>query len=136
MTDNEKKMEPEYLGSTPLDSPGMASPETRPFIFTITSIQVLGPDRHPSSRCWGWFETLEQAEEYLVSDYGDIHEGGTNNLAVIEKSESGICPSFYGEERRWYRFVRVEDFVLANKWTVTRIEQPDEYRGIYGWGLG
>jgi hypothetical protein len=126
----------EYLGSTLLDSPSMAPADKRPFIFTITSLSLDAqhPTRHPRSRCWGWFETLEQAEEYLFKDYGDIHEGGNNTYAVIEKAESGICPSLYDSERRWYRFIPVEgqDF----KMTVERIEQPEEYAGICGWGLG
>lgn len=125
----------QYMGSTLLDSPGMAAPEKRPFIFTITSIDVQDPNRHPHARCWGWFETLEQAEEYLYKDYGDIHEGGTNKFAVIEKCESGICPSTYKSEDRWYRFIRVEgqEFVF----TVERLtEQPEELGGGIGWGLG
>jgi hypothetical protein len=123
-----------YLGSTLLDAPGMAASDKRPFIFTVTSLDCQEEGRHPKSRCWGWFETWEQAEEYLYKDYGDIHEGGTNKFAVIEKSESGICPSTYDTERRWYRFIRLEDQDF--KWTVERIEPPEEYLGVCGWGLG
>lgn len=125
----------QLLGSTLLDSPGMAAPDKRPFIYTVTSIDVQDPKQFPKSRCWGWFESLEQAEEYLYKDYGDIHEGGTNKFAVIEKCESGICPSTYKSEDRWYRFILVEgqDF----KYTVERLEsQPEELGGCIGWGLG
>jgi len=131
---SDEKVTFEYLGCVPLDSPSMAPAEKRPFIFTVTSVDCQDPNRHPNSRCWGWFETLEQAEEYLFKDYGDIHEGGANKFAVIEKSESGICPMMYDAERRWYRFVRVggHDF----KWTAERVECPEEFVGVVGWGLG
>jgi hypothetical protein len=122
-----------YLGSTLLDSPGMAAPDKRPFIYTVTAIDVQ--HEHPNPRCWGWFESMEQAEELLYKDYGDIHEGGTNKFAVIEKCESGICPSTYKSEDRWYRFIPVDgqDF----KYTVERLEaQPEELGGGIGWSLG
>lgn len=127
-----------YRNSVPLDSPKMEPSEKRPFIFTVTSLDIQrklpnGQPAHPTSRCWGWFETLEQAEEYLYKDYGDIHEGGTNTWAVIEKSESGICPSFYQSETRWYQFVRNE---ASNGYTVQRIECPEEFENTLGWGLG
>lgn len=125
-----------------LDSPKMEPSDKRPFIFTVTSLDIQrklpnGQPAHPTSRCWGWFETLEQAEEYLYKDYGDIHEGGTNTWAVIEKSESGICPSFYQSETRWYQFIPNEDgFHRFNGYTVQQIECPEQFKNVLGWGLG
>ena len=93
-----------------------------PFIFTLTSIDMQ--DKYPKSRCWGWMETLEDAEEYLYKDFGDIHEGGTNKYAVIEKCEPGVCPMKYKNEDRWYRFVRLHG--LDHGFTVILLDGKPE----------
>lgn len=121
-----------YLGTTLLAPESMVPNAQRPFIFTITAVEL--DDRTGlKTRCVGWFESLEQAEEHLYGNYGDIHEGGSVPWAVIEKCESGVCPYAYKEEDRWYRFVQVGN---EFKYTVERIEKPEQFEATVGFGLG
>jgi hypothetical protein len=56
-----------------------------------------------SQRCWGYLETLAEAEEALIQNVTDMHET-IYELAVIERIEAGILGQ--AVEISWWRFDR------------------------------
>lgn len=65
-------------------------------IYTITTLRIEHNDEHnadyiAASRCVGFFKTLEEAENILNNNVGDIFEF-YYNYAVVEKMHPGLYP--------------------------------------------
>jgi hypothetical protein len=93
-------------------------------IYTITTIER---SLAAGKRAVGFFHEFENAERVVVNNYGDINEMGYYPFAVIEKTEPGIY--MYDREEYWYQWNRETK-------CYERIEKPERFKQVVGWGLG
>lgn len=135
----EGKLEGVVHHQTPM-APKDAKPgEERPFVFFLTTVGWDREKEQSRSRCVGWFPTFEEAEEYVVGNYGDLEEAGYYKWAVIEKMESGLYPHHYIDENKWFQFEKrdkTQEEWDPNAVTAVRIECPEQFKSTCGWGLG
>ena len=91
-------------------------------------------ERHPklgcfdggSSRCFGYKETLENAEQALNENWCDMHEC-LYDYAVVEKLGPYIHPDV--EEEYWFKYDKEKDGFF-------RIEKPEAAYGACNYALG
>lgn len=96
-------------------------------IFTIATVgENFG---RWNTRRVGWFRTYADAEQIVVGNYGDICENFYYEYAVIERFEPGLYP--ISRESVWYKFEKKDEEVTAS-----RVDTPEKFRNIVGWGLG
>ena len=85
------------------------------------------------SRCVAHFETLDDAEEILFGNYGDIYEAGYYPFAVIEAFEYGLYPQIrngrHATKELWYQWNKEKNGYV-------KTEQPEWAKGIVAWGIG
>ena len=100
-------------------------------IYLITGITYeendksnLFPDR--SQRCFGYFQTFEEAEKAVLNNSCDIWET-IHEYAVIEKVEDGIHQ--YDFNPTWFKW-------NLEKECYEKVEKPDFTKGYIGWGIG
>lgn len=91
-------------------------------IYTITSVvNKMGTD----CRCFGYFNTLEEARDYLKTDKANVHEC-LYKYCIIEEMGPGIHAHCYSEE--WYIYTD------NNEWK--RINKPANLEGVVNFALG
>ncbi len=90
-------------------------------IYTITSIIPISS----SSRCWGWFSTLEEAEHIINQDRGNLFYENYYSHLVIE----GICAGLWFEipDEWWYQWTN-------DGWQ--KCEKPEGLEQIISFGMG
>jgi len=89
-------------------------------LYAITTI-----DRS-NSRCVAVASSFDRAVMIVERNEGDVCEGGTNGLVVIEPLLDGVMCAYF-DEQYWYGWDG-EKYV--------DIERPQESLGIVGWGVG
>jgi len=93
-------------------------------IFTITTV------RHAlsaGSRAVGYYNTLDEAIERVVSNVMDINESGYYFYAVIEELLPGVyC---YPRKEYWYKWEKEIN-------TYIPCEKPQRFKQVVGWSLG
>ena len=97
------------------------------FITGITykgEVETVLPNR--GQRCFGYFQTFEEAEEAVLNNYCDIWET-IYEYAVIEKVRDGIHQ--YDFNPTWYKW-------NLEKECYEKTEKPDFADGYAGWGIG
>lgn len=103
---SEKMKKVTYLGSSP------AVPGKTDFaIYTVSSVHELyvrGAGSYPRSRCWGYFLTLEEAQEAVKVNAGDMAERCYYTHVVIEKIAPGIPGGAFSDLDAviWYQWQR------------------------------
>lgn len=91
-------------------------------MYFLTTINKDGE----SSRCVGYFETLEQAEEIISKNICDIFEY-FYDYAVIENIPTGIYK--YDCSPKWYKW-------NLEKNCYEKTEKPEFANGYVGWSIG
>lgn len=107
--------------------------------FFVVVMQVPEPERVDlegyrikRQRTWGYFDTFELAEEYVLNNYTDLFECGYYNLAVIEEMGPGICAS---ATREWW--YRAEYTGGGETWhDIQKIEKPPYFEHVCNFGIG
>ena len=97
------------------------------FITGITykgEVKTVLPNR--GQRCFGYFQTFEEAEKAVLNNYCDIWET-IHEYVVIEKVEDGIHQ--YDFNPTWYKW-------NLEKECYEKTEKPDFADGYAGWGIG
>jgi hypothetical protein len=93
-------------------------------IYTITTIErALASGK----RAVGFFHEFDYAEKAVIHNMLDINEMGYYPFVVIEKTEPGFYT--YPREEFWYQWNRETK-------CYERIEKPERFRQVVGWGLG
>lgn len=90
------------------------------YFVTVIASEWIG---HADSRCWGFFATLEEAEEIFRVNRTDIQEGYFR-YGIIERVESGISASPKVEQ--WFKWCGVWVQIEAPKWA----------ESITNWSIG
>lgn len=93
-------------------------------IFTVTTIER---SLAAGKRAVGFYHEFEIAEKAVIYNSLDINEMGYYPFVVIEKTEPGFYT--YSREEYWYKWNRETK-------CYERIEKPERFRQIVGWGLG
>jgi len=107
----------------------------RKTIFTVTVLHIsLEEERIKSSRTWGWFSKLADAEEVVLENLTDIFEC-LYNYAVIEEVPEYIC--FDSRKEFWYE----ADFDQRqqnrpNSPTIKQADKPEFLKNIVCFGIG
>ena len=93
------------------------------FFLTTVSTEPTRP-----ARCVGVFEHWEQAEKILVTNQGDLNEGGYYVYALIERCEHlGLCPKL--EPVSWFHW----------EWEVGKWEgckTPEQFLKVSNFAIG
>lgn len=90
------------------------------------------PMGRPQARCWGWYDTPEEALERMNRDWL-FFEGGYYTFGVIEAypyGDSLPCP----DETRWFKPVYKEIGAMSHV-RVEPCDPPESSRGIVGFLL-
>jgi hypothetical protein len=116
----------------------MASPTKTIFVLTVFFLITPPPMGSPESpikrhRTWGWFPTLKDAEEAVMTNDGDMYEMGYYNTAVIEEVEWGSCALAKAEH--WYTAPYLRD-TEGDKYDVKKIDKPSCLEGQCNFGMG
>ena len=94
-------------------------------IYTITTLVYLPKNnRNFTSRCWGYFPTLDEAIDNVS---GDLAESLYNYLIISERLP-GMGPSLVQNEM-WYTY-------NEKSGNFDPCEKPEELRSIIGFGIG
>lgn len=80
------------------------------------------------SRCWGWFEKEQDAEQCIKENWTDIYECGYYNLAMIEVMGQGPC-NINPDQDRWFKAEYVSG---SDKYFVNEIDRPHRFKHICG----
>lgn len=83
--------------------------------------------KNKSSRCWGYTDTFEKAEEAVLANYTDIHEC-TDQWVIIEEHIMDVLALGTGLFQ-WYHWNNDTD-------AYERCEQPEWAKNIVHWGIG
>lgn len=78
-------------------------------------------------RCWGWYESQEDAERCIKENWTDIYENGYYNLAMIEPMSQGPC-CVHPRANRWFKV----EYVDQDNYNVSEIEIPGRLKQICG----
>jgi hypothetical protein len=108
--------------------------EQRRMIFTATALTPGKPTRW---RTWGWWDTFEEADGYVMKGDPLFFEDGTYTHAVIEKVTSGFLP--YCDERWWYRAEIPAGGVSHENpapLKVERIDTPESEAHVVNYAMG
>lgn len=73
-------------------------------VFFVSGIEMRPPRVKFCQRTFLWLPTYEEAEKYVLKDYGGISEGGTNRFVCIE----GVRPIFvelYPDPQVFFEFI-------------------------------
>ena len=103
------------------------------FFVTTVMTGVDTPDDCPEvwkrqdTRCWGYTDTFEKAEEAVLKNYTDIHEY-TYQWVIIEEHVMDVFAMGTGRFQ-WYHWNLKED-------CYERCEQPEWAKGVAHWGIG
>jgi len=87
-------------------------------------------DRTNGSYTVGWFHSFEEAEEFVMTNIGDIFEY-YYNYAVIESVKSGHARC---EKLAWYTPHYAEDGTGLTH--VEKIEEPEVFKNLVNFGMG
>ena len=71
-------------------------------IFTITVFNWQKDNEVPSHRTWGWYPTLEEAQEHMQSGDDLLFESDTYTWGLIEEVPVGAPILIPNEERYWF----------------------------------
>jgi hypothetical protein len=71
-------------------------------IYFVTTLYIKN-GRIERSRCVGFYPDIENANLCITQNWGDIHENGYYNYAVIECFGIGLYP--HAKKEVWYRWV-------------------------------
>ena len=77
-------------------------------IYTVTGVVDPYDAGYLATRCFGVFQTLDEAMESVVNNYSDIWEH-TYNFMVIEPLEFGIHPYSASEDQMWFEYNQKTD---------------------------
>jgi hypothetical protein len=94
-------------------------------IYTVTTIRIDGY----RSRTPGWFPTLKDAIDAVLTNSCDIHEN-YYSFAVVEEVPAGMYA--FGEKGRaefWFRWSPEHE-------TYEAVPKPDKFLRSVGWGIG
>ena len=92
-----------------------------------TILASKGKDKGYNDRVVGWFETLQDAENNLKVNCGDVHEC-RYDYAVIEELKPGFYSGAHAV-RHWYEWVpELKGY--------TNIKCPPQWLGITAIGIG
>lgn len=108
-------------------------------IYTVTVLGVRSKTGDTHSSCIGWYTSFELAEKAVVENLGDMCEMMFYRWVVIETMPEGIyCGTAHLDEAAWYAFEIIDEDVNYGWQNVTakRCEQPEPFKGTFGWGLG
>ena len=117
------------------------SPAKRETVFVLTVMWLdESGNESPSGgqrrcRTWGWFPTLELAEESVFANHADMYEDGYYNTVVIEEMRWGALA--VSESERWYSAkpsLDGDDRIV--KYTVQATEKPKSQLGVCNFGMG
>lgn len=92
-------------------------------IYTLSTMQ----DEARNLRCWGWFNTLEEATDAILNNSGDLHEC-YYSLAVIERVKPDM--SFGHRPEYWFRW----DNDKLKAWVPC--EKPETLKNVICFGVG
>ena len=81
-----------------------------------------------SSRCFGYYETFEEADKAVRENRCDIREY-LYDYCFIENIPSGIHPICLPEDRHLYEYDETTD-------SFVKIDEPVALHHIVGWALG
>ena len=82
----------------------------------------------PDTRCFGFFNTYNEAYNAIENNSGDMHEY-LYNYIVLEYMETGIHP--YVRAVDWWKWVDSE-----KKWVYISKKDWPEYSNMSNWALG
>jgi len=96
-------------------------------IYTITTLRGT---IHNGIRCVGFTHELETAIEMVEDNAMDINENGYYHFAVIEK----VLPGIYNIEldHIWFKWRKDKEGGPG----YVRIDKPDQFKRICGFGIG
>jgi hypothetical protein len=114
-------------------------------IYTLTTV-YKNPEDHDAwgktdSRCWGFYESLYQAEETAIRCADFFSEAGYYTHIIIEEVGPGICDFDSQRKPTWFELRKLDkDFEDANgyrhEFESVRVERPVWSKNIVGWGIG
>ena len=90
-------------------------------LYFVTTIKK----KSEGSRCIGYYLKLSQARAVITRNCESLHEAGWYQWAVIEVFGPGWYPNSYFEE--WYKL---------HKNKATKINKPETFKYISGFGIG
>jgi hypothetical protein len=94
------------------------------YIYCINVFNVWSGGQVRDGRCWGWFRRFEDAESCVKDNEHDIYEGGTYNMALIEKVAEGV--TCLAVEEHWYS-VKFD----GKGYKVTVSNKPEDFKHIH-----
>lgn len=98
-------------------------------IFLITTIR-----RIEKTRTLGFFYTLEEAQNLVLHNYGDINENGYYLYCVIEELQPGIYnPAINEYWYKWTKLYKKYDIMYCN---YLEIDKPKKFSNIVCFGMG
>ena len=95
------------------------------FWFLTVMNGPLGPASH--SRCWGFFDDFERAEQAVIDNETDIYEC-EYTYAVLEEQLMGTIAMGTGK-MFWYKYDRDTE-------KYEKIDPPEWSSGVVHWGIG
>lgn len=97
------------------------------FAYFVTGVTYKDKEfKDRKQRCFGYFETFEEAEKSVVNNCCDIWEA-IHEYVVIEKIEDGIHQ--FDLSPTWYKW-------NLEKECYEKVDRPDFAKGYVGWGIG
>lgn len=115
---------------------------TRESVFVLTVMWLDGEFKPPSEpnkrrcRTWGWFPTLDLAEEAVRGNHADMYEDGYYNVAVLEEFPWGALAIARAEH--WYAAVPhwATRSTSIDHYDVRKIDKPTALEQVVGFGMG
>lgn len=107
------------------------------YIITLFKIES-GIVRH--ERTLGWLENFEEAEECVLSNYGDMYEYGEYNVALIEKMPSGLYMKpreefWYAVDKYGEQYNPITQGFDIPEYKVERCEKPGIFEKLGGFSM-
>jgi hypothetical protein len=106
---------------------------------TIYVLVVIGSKSY-TTRSWGWFPTLAQAEECVRDEESNdlIFESGTFQWAIIEEVPPGFMGGAADRKTWWFEaeFLGHNDNQGPDYKIEALDEAPEEFHGTISFGMG
>ena len=112
------------------------APKMQETVFVLTCMWLTPDGLSQRDRTWGWFQTLEQAEESIFSNDADIYENGSYNAVVVEEMPCGTMSLANAEH--WYSVKPKtrNDTGCIESYKVEKIDKPEGQRQVCNFGMG